>query len=389
MTSSGFWLTNLVTSSGERTALHVSAGRIAGYGTPPAGADTTDAMGRLLIPALVEGHVHLDKVLWGTPWPGYTSGTTVKERIAREKAYRSSLFIPVETRGALLVEAEIAFGTGHLRTHVDIDPDWGLGNLDAVLRLRERYTAQIDIEIVAFPQSGILAAPGTADLLDAALREGADLIGGLDPAYVDSDPKGSLDIVFALAEKHHKGVDIHLHEGGPLGLFELDLIAERTRALGLGGKVTVSHAYCLGDAALDALASTADTLARAGVSILTSAPEHSMPPLRPLWAAGVTVFCGNDNIRDSWSPFGTGDLLERANIAARQQNLVSDAELHAALNLVTGAGAQVLGLKDYGLAPGDRADFVLVEAPAVPETIASPPRSRVVYKAGKRVAGTL
>jgi cytosine deaminase len=389
MISDDFWLTNLVTPAGERTALHVAAGRIAGYGTPQAGATTTDARGRLILPSLIEGHVHLDKVLWGTPWPGYTSGTTVKERIAREKAFRGSLSVPVEARGGLLVEAEIAFGTGHLRSHVDIDPDWGLDNLHAAQRIRERYADRIDIEIVAFPQSGILAAPGTADLLDAALREGADLIGGLDPAYIDGDPKGSLDIVFGLAEKHGRGVDIHLHEGGPLGLFELDLIAERTRALSLGGKVTVSHAYCLGETPIDALAATAETLARAGVSILTSAPEHSMPPLRPLWAAGVTVFCGNDNIRDSWSPFGSGDLLERANIAARQQNLVSDEELLAALNLVTGAAAEVMGLDGYGLAPGDRADFVLVDAPSVPETIAAPPRARVTFKAGKLVAGTL
>ncbi len=389
MTTNDFWLTNFVMPSGDRTAMRVAAGRIAGYGTPPVDATLVDANGRLLLPSLIEGHVHLDKVLWGTPWPGYRSGTTVKERIAREKAYRTSLSTPAETRGALLVEAEIAFGTGHMRTHVDIDTDWGLSNLEAVLKIRERYAAQIDIQIVAFPQSGILAAPGTADLLDAALREGADLIGGLDPAYIDGDPKGSLDIVFALAEQHGKGVDIHLHEGGPLGLFELDLIAERTRALGLGGKVTVSHAYCLGDATPDALASSAETLARAGVSILTSAPEQSMPPLRPLWAAGVTVFCGNDNIRDTWSPFGTGDLLERANIAARQQNLVSDEELHAALNLITGATAEVMSLQGYGLSPGDRADFLLVDAPAAPEAIASPPRNRVVYKAGKLVAGTL
>jgi cytosine deaminase len=114
-----------------------------------------------------------------------------------------------------------------------------------------------------------------------------------------------------------------------------------------------------------------------------------MPPLRPLWAAGVTVFAGNDNIRDTWSPFGIGDLLERANIAARQQNLVSDEELHAALNLITSASADVMGLEGCGLTPGNRADFVLVDAPSVPETVASPPRNRVVYKAGKRVAGTL
>ncbi len=172
MTTNDFWLTNFVMPSGDRTAMRVAAGRIAGYGTPPVDATLVDANGRLLLPSLIEGHVHLDKVLWGTPWPGYRSGTTVKERIAREKAYRTSLSTPVETRGALLVEAEIAFGTGHMRTHVDIDTDWGLTNLEAVLRIRERYAAQIDIEIVAFPQSGILAAPGTAPGLSQSIAYG-------------------------------------------------------------------------------------------------------------------------------------------------------------------------------------------------------------------------
>lgn len=383
------WLTNLVTPAGERTAMHISDGRIAGFGTPPAGATVTDAGNRLLLPSLIEGHVHLDKVLWGTPWAGYQGGRSVKDRIAAEKQIRRSLSVPAKTRGAMLVEAEIALGTGFMRTHVDIDPDWGLENLHAALAIRERYADRIDIEIVAFPQSGILAAPGTADLLDAALREGADLLGGLDPAYIDGDPKRSLDVLFALAAKHGVGVDIHHHQQGSLGLYEIGLIAERTRALGLGGKVTVSHAYSLADASMEELAATAETLARSGVSILTGVPHEAMPPLRPLWAEGVTVFAGNDNIRDSWSPFGSGDMIERVSLAARQQWLVSDEELLGALNLATGAAAEAMGLEGYGLAPGDRADFLLVDAPSIPEAVASPPRQRIVYKSGKLVAGTL
>ena len=125
----------------------------------------------------------------------------------------------------------IGFGTGALRTHVDIDADVKLAGLEAVLRIAERYRDRIGIEVVAFPQSGILREAGAADLLAAALGAGADLVGGLDPAGIDGDVEGHLGIVFGLAERHGRGVDIHLHDPGPLGAFELRQIAARTRAM--------------------------------------------------------------------------------------------------------------------------------------------------------------
>lgn len=380
-----YWLTNVRLSNGSSVDIEVANGRFGSIGAAPAGATTVDGRGRLCLPALVEGHVHLDKTLLGCPWYSFAGGKTVPDRIREEKLVRRRLDVPVEERGALLVEREIAAGAGYLRTHADVDADWRLGNLEAVLEIRDRYRDAIDIEIVAFPQSGILSSPGTDDLLDAAMSSGADLIGGLDPASIDGDPVKHLDIVFGIADRHGKAVDIHLHEAGPLGLFTLGLIAERTKSLGLERRVTVSHAYCLADASDAELGRTAAQLADAGISILSSAPEARMPPVKKLRAAGVTVFLGSDNVRDAWSPFGNGDMLERAAIAARQQVLVEDEELALAFELVTTAAAVATGKADYGIAPGRPADFLLIDAGNLAEAVAAHPPARETYKRGRRV----
>jgi len=129
---------------------------------------------------------------------------------------------------------------------VDIDNQLGLKNLHEILKVRERFRDLVTIEIVAFPQSGILRSPGTAALLDAAIAEGADLLGGLDPVGIDGDLDGHLDAIFAIAERRGVGIDIHLHDGGEGGIAQIRAIAERTRAAGLNGKVAVSHAFALG-----------------------------------------------------------------------------------------------------------------------------------------------
>ena len=144
-----------------------------------------------------------------------------------------------------------------MRSHIDIDPVAELTNLDAVLEARERNRDRLTIQIVAFPQSGIVTAPGTLELLDAACCNGADLIGGLDPAGFDNDIAGHLDGVFGISERRGVPVDIHLHDPDMLGVFELTEIAGRTKALGLGGRVAVSHAYALGQVPADVARRTA------------------------------------------------------------------------------------------------------------------------------------
>ena len=378
-------------ADGRRVDLLLSAGRIAAVA--PAGdlAPATGAVvacdGALLSPSFVEGHIHLDKTLLGLPLIPHRPGATVADRIRNEKDLRRTLPLSIEERGGRLIEQVVAFGTGALRTHVDIDTEVGLAGLEAVLRLKERYRGVIDIQVVAFPQSGILRDPGKADLLDAAMAAGADLVGGLDPAGIDDDVSGHLGAVFAIADRHGAGVDIHLHDPGPLGAFELRDIAARTLAAGLAGRVTVSHAYALGAIDDADFGRTAAALALAGVAIMTNAPGTGpMPPVLRLRDAGVMVFAGSDNIRDAWWPYGDGDMLDRAAVIGYRQGFFTDDDLAHAFAMATVLPAAVLGRPHYGVAVGDAADLVLLPSASLAEAVLDRPRARTVLKGGRIVA---
>jgi cytosine/adenosine deaminase-related metal-dependent hydrolase len=381
-------LANARLADGRLVDIHLDGGRIAGI--TPAGTGLPDQGGidlasRLVVPGFVDGHIHLDKTLLGLPFQPHRPGATVAARIAIEKTVMSNLPISVEVRARALLAQVSRFGTTTLRSHVDIDTDLRLSNLHALLRVRDAVRDVMDIQIVAFPQNGILRDPGTAALLDQAMAEGADLIGGLDPAGIDGDVKGHLDVVFGIAERRGAGVDIHLHDAGTLGLFELRDIAARTIAAGLQGRVAVSHAFALGSAEPAEFAATAEALARADVAIMTNEPGSvPMPPVARLQAAGVTVFAGSDNIRDAWSPYGNGDMLERAMLIAYRQGMRSDADLSQAFALSTTAAARALGLgESYGLAVGAWADLVALDAGSLPEAVVSRPADRIVIKRGR------
>ncbi|RUW96179.1 metal-dependent hydrolase, partial [Mesorhizobium sp. M2A.F.Ca.ET.037.01.1.1] len=180
---------------------------------------------------------------------------------------------------------------------------------------------------------------------------------------------------------------IHLHDRGTLGLFEIEEIVARATASGMQGKVAVSHAYALGDISADALARAGERIAAAGVSIMTNAPgDHAFPPVAALRKAGVTVFAGSDNIRDSWWPYGDGDMLNRANMIGYRSGFYEDRELETAYDVVSHAGAKALGLEGYGIAVVAKADFVALRAEHVPEAVVAVPKDRTVYRAGKEVA---
>ncbi|REE71465.1 cytosine deaminase [Rhodococcus wratislaviensis] len=344
--------------------------------------------GALLLPALVDGHCHLDKTLLGSAWQPHRTSRTLREQITTERLSRRDTQAPATERAAALARRMVSLGTGHVRSHVDIDPDVQLTGLHALLEVREQFHTRLGIQLVAFPQSGVVTAPGVADLLDAALADGADVIGGLDPAGFDGDVDGQLNVVFGLAERHGAGVDIHLHDGGEAGAHQLREIATRTKALGLVGKVTVSHAYALGQLDDHELDQVAEALARAGVAIMTNGPSRSMPPVLRLREHGVRVFAGSDNIRDTWWPYGTADMLERATIIGLQGELMTDDDLRYAAALATDEAAAALGLTDYGLAPGKRADLVAVAAGSVPEAVASHPERLLVLHGGRIVGPT-
>ncbi|WP_181176085.1 amidohydrolase family protein [Mesorhizobium sp. B2-3-4] len=348
-----------------------------------------DLGGQLVVPAFVEGHIHLDTSFYGDAWRPHipcTNGFDVRERVAFQ-ARNLAAAAPMAERAKNQLELCIGNGSLAMRSHVMVDASVELKHVETILAVREKYRDLIDIQLVAFPQSGILSSPGTADLLDEALKLGCDLVGGLDPASFDRDVNGHLDVIFGLAQKHGAGVDIHLHDSGTLGLFQVEEIAARTQASGMAGHVAVSHAYGLGDIPADALAKAGEMLAARGVAIMTNAPgNHAFPPVAALRQAGVTVFSGSDNIRDSWWPYGDGDMLSRANMIGYRSGFYEDHELEAAFDVVTHAGASALGLEGYGLAVGARADFVAMPAQHVPEAVVAVPKQRTVYRAGKAVA---
>lgn len=384
--------TNARLADGTLNDISVADGRITAITPAGAGAgatNTVDIAGNLLVPSFVEGHIHLDTSFYGDTWIPHkpcTNGFDVHERVAFQ-AQNMAAAAPMDKRARDQLDLCISNGTVQMRSHVMVDGSVGLTSLETILKVREDYKDLIDIQLVAFPQSGILKSPGTPELMDEAIGMGADLVGGLDPLSFDRDIKGHLDVVFGIAEKRGADVDIHLHDAGTMGAMTIEEICARTTASGMQGHVAVSHAYGLGDLGLDPMKKIAALIAKSGVSIMTNAPgNHNFPPVALLRAAGVTVFSGSDNIRDSWWPFGDGDMLRRAEIIAYRSGFYTDPELAAAFDVVTTGGAKALRLEGYGIAVGARADFVTLASEHVPEAVVAIPKPRRVFRQGRLVA---
>lgn len=370
---------------GSRGDLVARDGRFVDTADAKSAAQIMDLDGLLVLPGFVDGHIHLDKSFVGDSWRPHIAADSLTERLLIEKRLLADA-LPVDERAEALLAQAHAFGTVAMRCHVDIDPTIGLANLHAVMTACERWQDRVSVQLVAFPQAGILASPGTADLLDAAMREGASVVGGLDPTTLDGNAEAHLDIVFGVAGRYGAPIDIHLHEPGQQGTNQLRRIAAHTAAAGMNGKVTVSHAYALSEVDHDEMVRTADALATAGVSIMTNAPgDRPFPPILALRAAGVRVFAGNDNIRDAWWPYGNADMLGRAMMIGYRSGFSTDADLSVALHMATTVAAEVLGLADYGMAPGDEATFVIVDAESGAAAVASPPAYRRLVQRGALV----
>jgi cytosine/adenosine deaminase-related metal-dependent hydrolase len=377
-------------ADGTPAAITIRDGRIAAIGAPPPpmpGEERIDGGGALALPGLVEAHAHLDKTLLGMKWYRNEVGPSLVDKIDNERLQRRVLGIDPARQSARQVVLALSKGSTHIRTHVDVDTEIGLSGIEGILATRERFRDEVDMQVVAFPQSGMLVRPGTLELMEAAMRAGADVVGGLDPCAIDRDPRAHLDAVFALAQKFGAPVDIHLHEPGELGGFSMELVIERTKALGMQGRVVVSHAFCLGMADAAYVARLVESLAEARVAIMShGAPYRPVPSVRQLHEAGVVMCCGSDGIRDTWGPYGNADMLERAMIVGLRNNLRRDDEVELALDMVTHGGAKAMELEGYGLAAGCHADIVLVDAQAPAEAVAERPPRRLVLKRGRVVA---
>ncbi|KAA2311777.1 amidohydrolase family protein [Puniceibacterium sp. HSS470] len=374
-------LKNVRPMGAAATDLHITDGRFTATAAP--GAEVIDCAGHLLIPGLVEAHTHLDKSLLGLPWYRNEVGPRLIDKITNEREVKVALGLDPRIQSERHAILAISKGCTHIRSHVDVDTYHGLAGIEGVMATREKLAGMIDIEIVAFPQSGMMTRPGTVELMDEALAMGAELVGGIDPCGMEHDPKGHLDAIFALAEKHGKPLDIHLHERDALGWFSMEEIIDRTVALGMQGKVSISHAFCLGAVDRAYVAGLHEKLAENRIHILTTAPASApVPAVKELAALGILTGAGCDGIRDTWGPWGNSDMLERAMFVALRNNLRRDDEVELALDICTYGGAAIMEAADYGLDLGCHADCVLVEGETLAEAVATHAPRKLVLKGG-------
>jgi cytosine/creatinine deaminase len=378
---------------GDAIDLHVIDGEIVAAqpglaATVSPETTVVDGAGRLLFPGFVDAHAHMDKTLLGMGWYRNEVGPSLQDKIDNERLVRRERGIDSRKQSARQARRAIAAGTTHIRTFVDIDTETGLSGFGGVMQTREDFKDALRIQVVAFPQSGMVIRPGTFELMEDALKNGAEVVGGLDPSGIDRDPVQHLDRIFALAERYDVDVDIHLHEPGELGAFAIELIAERTRVLGWQGRVVISHALCLGGVDDAYLQRLIDLIVANEITIMSHGPSglRPVPSVKRLRDAGVRMCTGNDGIRDTWGPLNMPDMLLRVFLIAYRNNFRRDDEIEMTLDIATYGGAAVIGDPGYGLAPGCAADFVVVDGETHVEAVIERPDRWLVVKNGEIVA---
>lgn len=382
-------LRNIRPRGEAKTDLRIRDGRIVEYGRQPQNdaIKTIDGNGGILWPGLIDAHTHLDKNLLGLPWHENNRAAVLQGRIDYERENRVALGMDPHLQSMRHALELVRTGATHIRSHVDIDSTHGLSIVEGVMQTREALHGVIDIQLVAFPQSGVMCRPGTLDLLDKALELGCEVLGGLDPCGIDRDPKGQLDAIFALALKHGKPIDIHLHELGELGAFTMELIFERVRANGMQGKLDISHAFALGAPNDARVAALIEQISELDIGILTTgAPSSVVPSMKQVQAAGIRLGAGCDGVRDTWAPWNLPDMLNRARIIGQKNGLRSDIDLRAVLEVVSDGGAEILRAEGYGLDVGCSADFLLLDAETPAHAVAQPAVIPLVVKGGRITA---
>ena len=394
-------------SEGRFSAISPASGRVSpasGTVTDPAGNDGTsnrdgviDGAGRIILPSLGDVHAHLDSNRMGQTFRPHTADGTLHGLIMDDRENWRHGERGVAAQAAYAIGTIIASGGTRIRSHAQVDSDCGLERFHGVEEALRAHADVLDFQIVAFPQAGIVREEGVRQLLDAALSEGADLVGGLDPLLYDRDPVSHLDVVFDLAEKHGKGVDIHLHETGTAGVFSLEEIVKRTKALSMSGQVTVSHAFALNSNPDAEVHRVLDLLDEAGIGLTTIAPAKAVLPQAPIAERRLALGLGEDGQRDYWSPYGDGDLLRRTWQLAFTNGFRRDEDIEGCLDIASRGGAQLMAgarpdgsalTEDarFGLAVGAPADFVLLEADTVTSAIMDCPSDRDVFRSGELIA---
>jgi cytosine/creatinine deaminase len=389
--------------------IRIAGGRIVSIGaglTAARDAEEISCAGQVVIPGLIESHVHLDKALLDRERPNLEGTLAAAIKITGDLK-RSFTPEAVRARTRRVLDQAIMNGTTAVRTHPDVDPIVGLMTLDVMLELRDEYRNLVDLQVVAFPQEGILRAPGTEALLREALRRGADVVGGC--SYNEADLAGCrrhVDLVFELATEYGVPVDIHADFGDDAGdpRFALaSYIAAATERAGLSGRVALGHMTSLAGRPPAERAEVMARLAQAGVAVVplpatdmhlggrgdTTNVRRGIAPIRELWEAGVTTAYSSNNVRNAFTPYGNADLLDIGLFLAQTCHLSGPGDLARILDMATVQAARVIGTSGrYGLSEGADADLVVLGTGRVADVLLDRPDRRYVIKRGRVVART-
>ncbi|MCZ6589792.1 MAG: amidohydrolase family protein [Alphaproteobacteria bacterium] len=368
-----------------------------------AGAQEIDAAGRLCIPGFVEPHIHLDKVLLAESVPVNRSGSLNEAIVILGERKATYTVGEIAERAGRIVTSAIANGVTHMRTHIDVDSGCGLVPIDALLEVRRRFAEVIDLQIVAFPQLGIVKDPGTAALLEQAMERGADVVGGMPFNEAGTaDSAEHIRIAFEIAQAHDADVDMHIDETDDPNARTLEMLCEATVEAGWQGRVTAGHTCALAAYAQDYADHVIGLVAQAGIHMITNPATNLMlqgrdddhpkrrgiTRVKELLARGVNVSFGQDNLRDMFYPFGRDDPLELAWLTAHAAHMSQPDEIEAVFAMPTVNGARVLGLSDYGTEPGCAGDLVILDAYSAAAAITAKADRSYVIKRGRVVAQT-
>ncbi|MGG0204192.1 amidohydrolase family protein [Bacillus mycoides] len=401
-----YWLTNVKIETGytyeeakisqtetEICSLLIEDGRIKRIISGIAqeeGTLTFDANRLLVLPAFEEMHIHIDKTYYSGPWKACMPAENIFTRFNEEKTILPKQLVTAQDRAENMLELLLRNGATNIRTHCNVDPVIGLRNLEATLAALGTYKDRLSGRIVAFPQHGLLRS-NSMQLVKDAMRMGAQLVGGVDPATVDNDIEKSLHTIMDIAVEFNADVDIHLHDANNLGTFTMKRLASLTEEAGWQGRVTISHALGLGGVTDKEAEEVAERLAALKIDITSTIPiGKQVIPIPLLDRKGVKVALGNDSITDHWSPFGTGDMLQKANRLAERFGWNDERSLGKALRFITG-GKETLNNEGKRVWPnvGDEASFVLTNATCAAEAVARQTEKRVVMYKGNVVIGDL
>jgi len=353
---------------------------------------TIDAGSHLVTGSFINGHLHLDKVytlamMDDEAISAYTDGgmggamTAIELASSVKKKYDEKWIIQ-NVRKAL--DLAVRYGNTHIRAFADTDTTGKLEGVKALIKAREEYKGRVEVQVVAFPQDGVVRDPGAEGYVEEALKMGADVVGGIPwIEYTDADSQEHIDRMFKLAKKYNKDVSMLIDDAGDATLRTLEMLAVTTLREGWQGRVTVQHARAM---ALypEPYYRKIEALLKKGQIGLVSDPQTGplYARVKSLYNAGVSVALGQDDIADAYYPFGRNNMQEVAFLAAHLMNMVSRPEMEILFDLITTNAAKALGIKDYGVKEGCNADLVILDAGNVWEALWSHDYPLYVIKDG-------